>query len=647
MFSDFTTPDGVPSWDALLEQGILFQALTFNDLVRRDEAISICGGGLVLHWDWGTGSWPPSISMIRQGNVITILVTGTENLSQLYGDIIGAYATPYATFGCKVHVFFQQAWGSVRDRLAGSLPVDWRSCEFRFFGHSLGAAVAFLGALEWKRNNPGIRVKLLTTAMPKALTIGYNDSLPDTCNFVASPFDIVPLVPMNGMNVAAFFLNPIVFWSIPWNWVHYATGWFMDGGVLPLRVGTADDFNYTPNPIIVATTTIEHFFSSYLGNILRGFQTYRNVGQDVALYPLARYFAGAPALQTLVNNIDASQYIDVPAQNLLSFESTGPGPLTDANLRSVESINSHVDSITRDDAIFSGLLPGGNMGAKVTVFMHDGAGAFTESYFRTGLDPTSVTPAMLIALTDARVKLGGVEFGIDKIRVSTVGNSRQVALWYRAALFTAAGGVHRWTGSAGLAGHASGIDADFAGTSLLCRKQSGLKFSRLFLRGIPDAIVLQGGKYWPTAVPGFEADLAAFGAVLASGWSWLGVSGTQPAPQAVTAAVTGTDSLCLITVAGPLFTGKAAGTKIVVRISGQRQPANLNGNFTVSVVSDTQCRTVSPLSINNFTVSNGRMRFTNVDYIPITSVKAERIVSKRPGRPTDQYRGRSRNVVRG
>jgi Lipase (class 3) len=648
MFSSFTDAAGVPTWNALLEQTTLFQALTYNDTFRRDQILAICGGGTVLIWDWSTGTWPPSLLMIRQGNVLYIHVTGTENINQWYGDVIGAYATPYQSFGCKVHVFFQQAWASVKARIVANLPSDWQTCEFRFFGHSLGAAVAFLGSLDWQRSNPLMRVELLSLAMPKSLTVGYTDRLPRTCNFIASQADVVPLLPMNGIVLASIFLAPQWFLGIPWDWVHYATGWYLQNPSLPLLPGSTDDFNVTPNPFLIGTTVIHHFGSRYLAEILGAWQNSVGGGRNLALVPLAQFLSTSPETQTLVNNIDASQYVDIPAQNLLSFNSAGPGPLTEDNLRSVESVSGAVIGVTGDHPIFTG-LSGNDMASKVTIFFQDGLGSFTESYYRSGLDPGLVTPAMLIALTDARILLAGAQTLITKIRVSTVGDARKVLLWYPQTLSQAVGGNHTFQGfaNAPIAGTVGPAESDFSGTALLCRKLSGLKFSRMFMRGIPDRIVVNGGQLDVTQSPNFGQNFVNFSLVLANGWSWRGVAGVQPTPQGLVSAVTGTDGLCLITVAGNLFPVVPPNSKLVVRISGQRSPGNLNGNFTVSVVSATQARTVRPLSVNNFVQANGMVRFTAVDYLPITRVVMERIVSKRPGRPSDLFHGRAKNVARG
>lgn len=648
MFSAFTETDGTPSWNALLEQACIFQALTFNLQNERDNILSVCGGGTVLAWQWGTGSWPPSMTVIRQGNVIFVQVTGTENLPQLYGDIIGVFADPFPPFGCKVHSFFLQAWQSVRGRLVPNLPSDWRSCEFRFFGHSLGAAVAFLGASEWKRDNPSMRVDFLASACPKSLTTGYNAALPTTANFVASPDDVVPLVPSNGMNAAVAFLAGLLVYSLPFTWVHYATPWILAGGNAPLQRSDADTFNRTPGPIILATTAVEHFFQEYLAKIALGWSRFVGTGQDAGLLPIVTRLQASPVTQTLVDNIGAWNAIDVAAQNRDSFNSAGPGPLTEGNLDQVVTISGRLNSVTRGDAIFTGLQPEGNaMGCKLTYFMRDGAGDFTESWYLAGASaPDAVTAAQLCQYIDARMDISGGQTSLIKVRVSTVDTARQVRLWYPQALAAAAGGTHRFIGNAGTSGHSSTtLDSDFSATSLLCRKLAGLRFSRLFLRGIPDDIVQTGGRYAP--YPYFVTKFNVWKAVVVGGYSWRGVLGTQPAPSLVTAAVTQADASCLITVADTLFTGKALGSKLVVRINGQKSPANLNGSITVSVVSPTQCRTVNALSVNNFSVSTGYMTIKNVNYIAITDIVPERIVAKKAGRPTDQSPGRSRRRVRG
>lgn len=652
MFSPFADAQGVPQWEALLEQACIFQALTFNDRQVAEDIIGICGGGQIRQWEWSTGSWPPSLVMYRQANVITIHVTGTENLAQLWGDVIGVYARPYANLGCKVHTFFEDAWFSVRDRITPNLPDDWRTCSFRFFGHSLGAAVAFLGSLAWKRDNPNMRVDLLAMAMPKSLTIGYNGFLPNTCNFVASPEDLVPLVPPNGMIAALNVLTPAAVFSIPQTWVHYATGWFLDYNNRPLTQGTADDFNRTPSPAILGTTAVVHYGENYLGNILQGWGRYVGSGQDVALQPIAIRLSQNPPLQTLANNIDAPSLVDIPQQNRLAFDSPGPGPLTEANLRSVNSLTGRVSGVTRTNAIFPVLTPGDVMAdSKMTIYMNDGNGSFSESFFRAGVAPGGVTPLSIMNFTDALVRVLGGQTTITKVRVSSVGVSRRTILYRLETLRAAVAGAVPapfdlgWTGMASVGGHSTVKESDIAGTALLLEKRNDLRTANWFLRGIPDDIVQTGGVYRP--FPNFVTQLRNLRNVVVTGWCWQGVSDTQPTAASITNAVTGLDGLCTFTLGANLFNGIPVNSTKVVRVSRQRSPGNINGNVTVVVKSDTTCITVRPLSVNNFVAGTGKMRFTNVTLVPITDLVAQRIVTRRAGRPTDQSVGRAKARARG
>lgn len=642
MFSPFTSGDGSPSWDALLEQTCMFQALTFNNEPRRDQVLSICGGGTVLAWQWATGEWPPSMSLIRQGNVLYVCVTGTENLAQLYGDVIGAFAENYPTFGCKIHRFFRRAWGSVKARIVASLPLDWHDCEFRFFGHSLGAAVAFLGAVEWKQENPAMRVDFLGLAMPKSLTTGYSGPLPNTCNFAASPEDVVPLMPSNGMHAVVYFVNPAAWFSLPMNWVHYANGYIMQGGNAPLTRGTADDFNWTPNPITLATTAVEHFGATYLAKIIQGWSQFVATGRNVALLPVANQLVLEDVTQTQVNNIDAWNQLDVPAANLTLFGSAGPGPLTNDNLGQVESISGGVLRVTRGNSTYS-RLPSGSigMGVKVTFFLRDSLGEFTESWYKGGASvPGDVTAAMLAAYLRDRMPIAGAQTTFVKVRVSTVGTARAVQVWYEADIRAGSGIVWSATGTAAKGAHSAALEADFVATSLLCRKVgAGLRNAPFFLRGIPDEICQTGGLYKP--YPAFIRQFGDFRDTLTGGgWSWRGVSG-GPTTATVSNAVTQADSTCIITLAAAMFTGIAAGTKQVVRITGQVSPKNLNGQITVQVITDTTCRTIHALSVNNFVLGTGRMTRKGLDYVAINDLRAERIVSRKAGVPSDLSRGRS------
>lgn len=638
MFAPFSLPSGEVSPDALLEQSVMEGAIYWN---RRDialETISIAGGGQLLAWEFDDNTWPPSYVLWRQGNNLYVAVTGTHNLPQLYGDIVGAFAGAYPGFECQAHTFFLESWHNLRGRLALNLPADYRTCNMHFVGHSLGAAVAFLGACAWQNDLPDTWVEYLGLAQPKALTSGYNGRTPGFCYNIANVDDVVPLLPMNrgGLGLE---LTPLT-WALglPNDWTAYRNHYTMDfQGTLTRQLATY--FEALPGPRIIGTTPAAHPIAAYMQRINALWLRDVRIGQNLPLIGLSQTIQGLPAPQNGDVNINADATINIAAANQINFNSPGPGPLTPANLDRVNNLNGRLLGVERGNPIFTRPITfgGGSMPSKITFFYSVNKAGFSESFYDSVRGPEALTAAVLSPWVTARMGLCGNETRLDYVRLSTVGDARKVAILYPKDFGDAVPVIGNYRR------RAAGAASDFGGTALLVRKYQGLAFSRIFVRGIPDEIVDGGGNYAPTA--GFSVNFDAFNAAtVAMAWSWRGVSGNVNPPAAITNITQNADVTCTYTLGTNLFQGVPILTHAVVRVNGQKNPKQVNGTQTVVVTGANTCISLRELPVVGFVAGGGKMTYSSLTYKPITKLSVERVVSKRPGAPFGLYRGRSKKA---
>ena len=69
--------------------------------------IDAAGGGKILAWQFSQTSYPPSFFIWQDNsNNIGIVVIGTQNASQMTGNILSAASQPYPGSGCEVHGYW-------------------------------------------------------------------------------------------------------------------------------------------------------------------------------------------------------------------------------------------------------------------------------------------------------------------------------------------------------------------------------------------------------------------------------------------------------------------------------------------------------------------------------------------------------------
>jgi predicted lipase len=99
----------------------------------------------------------------------------------------------------KVHYGFNQAYQSVRETVIRIVKEQTKYDRVMYVGHSLGAALAKMCALDTAYNVPGKTIYCYTYGAPKvgnaAFAKAYNERVPNTFRFVNGS-DIVPSIPL-------------------------------------------------------------------------------------------------------------------------------------------------------------------------------------------------------------------------------------------------------------------------------------------------------------------------------------------------------------------------------------------------------------------------------------------------------------------
>jgi Lipase (class 3) len=648
---DFSFPDGNLNPLALLEQQCLIQAIYANDVPVVEVLLANSGGGTILGSQYQPQSWPPSWVLSRQQNTLILSVAGTVNTTQWFGDVIGVYASPYPPGGCFVHSFFFQAFQAIQRQIAPFLPVDAANCGWKIAGHSYGGAVAFLYALDWLQNHAGASVQLFGSASPKALTLGYTGPIPSPYFIIQNALDIFPCAPPQHLLCALQIAYPTATFGITSDWKHYAGGVNMNSQGGWNVVGSAS-FEQPITPAAIGNTETAHYLTSYLQCTSLQVSTYTNTPYAQSVQAIASALIQAGPSQSQVTNPGALATVNVAQQNEQIFLSGPNGPLTNANLPTVQCGIVEVKGVTAANPIFTAAT-GENMALKVTFFYAVNLAGLSESFYvNTSLAPASgYTLNQATAYVAARLGISGVQTYIQWVRVSTVGSPRVVVVYSPNQLL--ANGLPQPNGSfvyqrPTSSGHTpTPANSDFGGTALLIRKFNPQSYSRFFLRGVPDFMIENGGTYTPTAA--YTAAVNSYiAAVVAQNLTWKSTGNQQQpgSPALITGMAQNTAGGITFTLGANVFNALLAPPlqHVAVSIQGQVTPNYVNGPQTVIPATANTCNSLRPIPLTEFLAGNGRMRVNIVQtYQPIQAMIVERVVKRGPGRPFGLYRGRQRN----
>lgn len=255
-----------------------------------------------------------------------------------------------------------------------------------------------------------------------------------------------------------------------------------------------------------------------------------------------------------------------------------------------------------------------------TIFMQQQGYGWTESYFSDYF--ASYNPALIAlrALIQKRALCSGSNTNFKYLRISDVALFRDVL------------------GEAivGLNGSGGGF-SDAPATALLV-KMNGLAQSPskiTYMRGIPDAIVTQGGLYQPDAA--FLAGLDAFKAKLLQGqWGWMG--SLPQAPAFIGTCTQNANGTWTVVTQTDIFAGPFPRV-VKVRIAGILGAPALRGTRNMTATGVRTSTTVTPVYTSAY-AGGGTITASAKQLIKIIDLEGQRIIERRPGRPSYLSRGR-------
>lgn len=647
MFSPFREFIGTVNPDAVFEQMTGIGCVYYNRRDLAEELLSIRGGGQLLVWRFDDTSFPPSWALLRQGNNLYFWVAGTVNFPQWFGNVVGTYGNVNGTFGNLVHSFFSRSAMALQAAINPNLPADYMNCNVFWAGHSYGSAIAFLLAILWKNTLPAVRVEFMGFAVPKSMTVGFTGNLPDVVLNINNELDCVAYMPPN--RVLSVVQPPQQPWNfgIPVNWQTFGSSVVISqqSRLVPTPNITFDGI---PTPNLVLSTAGYHPSGAYVLSTQTMWLNTVGQGQNQAIRVISNQILLMGPAQNGNVNIDSSAFIDVPQQNRDIFLNQGGGPLAPNNLNEVENFNGQLERVLPGNQILPAFSFFGraNVAYKVLFSFTDGPkSGISESWVIDALPAGKSFPQFVGDYLNVRLNLSGAQTVFEFARFSNIPADLNPTLIYPTDL--AAG-----TKTVGSFGLQPGLEESDVGTTcLLCAKKTLTKTARMYLRGIPDSIVIEGGKVKNSAQ--FKDAFNAFRDYI--GLNGLGFRGADPALRKKTAissvvpnAATG---IVAFTLAAATFDAPAVGAipqHVNVRISGMIYNANLNGQMTVIVDSPTTCHSLRAVGMKTYVAPPNPVMIYNkpLTFKPVL-LAIERVGERKAGRPFGTSVGRQKVKARG
>lgn len=648
MYTPFATTGGNLNFAAAFEQMLTHYAFFYerNEVVQG--ILDVLGGGTIVASRYDLTTLPPSWLIVRQGNDLWIHTTGTVNQQQWIGNVAGVISSPYPPYACQAHSFFSDSWTTVSPQIRAAMPADYLSCKLHFVGHSYGAAVAWLLALEYLQATPTQTVDYLGLGGPKVLTENYGGPLPMPAFMLGNVGDGVCFLPPNSALAVAFAFTNAWRFSVPSNWLHYTRNFLFDSGTFVTRP-EAGLWDSLPDPEVIALTYNRHNPTTYVQGLLGIYQDLQQGAQGAALSRIATSLLNGTPVQvpTVANNPNATA--NLPAANSGLFLGQDGGVLNPNNTTTIEAVSGQLVSVVVTDAILSRSSRSNGMSVKVTFFFRDGLGnGFSESWYRVG-DLSSLNPQVLTAnYLIKRMQISGTNTDFIKARFSQVPANRIIRNVWPYDL----GGLTPTSGTFTGGGHEN-EGSDISNTSLNIEKRGGPHPGRMFLRGLPDVVVSKGGQYIPTGNYGTLMN-SFINYMIGNNWQYQAEDVGESAVTRILSVapnVNGSGAL-VFTLEDPIFNATPfpgqLGEHVNANVSGMVWNKNINGPLVVRVTGDSACESIKPIALSTYRQPPNPLFKTNFGaQFLLTGLSVQRAGHRKAGRPFAISAGRVKNKARG
>lgn len=191
-------------------------------------------------------------------------------------------------------------------------------------------------------------------------------------------------------------------------------------------------------------------------------------------------------------------------------------------------------------------------------------------------------------------------------------------------------------------------NSDKEATALLFKRvdATGHNKSSIFLRGVPDVEVTNGGLYtpgpnWLTDFPQYQTELVV------GGWGWLGKDGALSGRANITGVVADGQLRPVFTLDAAVLPVGPPLPKIAFRVAGVQGAGNLNNTWVGQVLSGTTLRTLKPVPFFPVLPNTGHITFRGLKFIQIANSNVQRVVTRHAGRPLYHSAGRAKAQARG
>lgn len=156
---------------AAFQQGLLIQALYRGDRSVWDDVVKGLPDSGVDLFDAFPDKTLPGYGVLHQGRDYFVVIAGTRNNTQACSDFAGYIGAPYPEqSGVVVHAYFYSVWQSLKTVILPLLPTDPAPASVHVAGHSLGAGVGAIAALDLARRFPRSFPQFMGLGCPAAFS---------------------------------------------------------------------------------------------------------------------------------------------------------------------------------------------------------------------------------------------------------------------------------------------------------------------------------------------------------------------------------------------------------------------------------------------------------------------------------------------
>ena len=404
-FNPFTFPTGAPTPAASVEQCSLLACLYWDSQSAAQAMIDAAGGGKILAWQFSQVSYPPSFFVWQDNNNnIGIVIIGTQNASQMTGNILSAASQPYPGSGCEVHGYWLYGLQQIEPAIFAALPADLSTYNVLVSSHSMGGAVGQLLCLDIIKTYAPLSCQFMSFGQPKPMTQGLRLTQPSPSILWQAEGDIVPELPPAQAN-QMFLLIGVGsgIFSLLQFYQHYGDQWLVYKNGKTLFFSNTYSTSQLSISQVLETASGAHYITNYFSTLLLWYQSGVTNSVTDLIIPIAQKVIAGKIGQTFSQIIEPSSYINVPDANAVLYPGVN-APISSSNANSAQSVTVSTNGVLlsstaniRNQGVSMAALSGF---FKFTFFYSNGTIGDAQSYCWSGTPSMTAAYAAAIPLGD-------------------------------------------------------------------------------------------------------------------------------------------------------------------------------------------------------------------------------------------------------